>query len=233
MNLNKRVQDLAEHWGADLFGVADLSPAREAILAQGGPVVAEYPYAVSIGITLPHSIVNQLSQRAACAIAVSYGHHATVIEQHLDVVGLQVCGFLQKEGFNVMPIPAAQQVDDERICAVFSHKLAAHLAGLGWIGKSGLLVTPEVGPRVCWTTVLTDAPLALTGEPLDERCGQCVKCVSICPVSAFTGRAFREDEPREVRFDARKCVRYFAKMEEDGGRAVCSLCLYVCPYGSK
>ena len=233
MNLNTRVQDLAERWGVDMFGVADLAPARGAILAQGGPVVAKYPYAISIGIALPYSIVNQLSQRAACVVALSYGHHAYAIEQHLDVVGLQVCGFLQREGHDAMPIPADQQVDDARICAVFSHKLAAHLAGLGWIGKNCLLVTPEIGPRVCWTTVLTDAPLAITGGPMDERCGECVKCVKVCPVSAFTGRAFREDEPREARFDASKCERYFAKMEEDGDRAVCSLCLYICPYGSK
>ena len=71
MNLNKRVQDLAERWGADMLGVEDLAPARGAILAQGGPVVAKYPYAISIGIALPHSIVNQLSQRAACAVALS------------------------------------------------------------------------------------------------------------------------------------------------------------------
>ena len=68
---------------------------------------------------------------------------------------------------------------------------------------------------------------------MDEQCGECVECVEVCPVSAFTGRAFREDEPREARFDAHKCDRYFAKMDEDGGRAVCSLCLYVCPYGNR
>jgi epoxyqueuosine reductase len=231
MNLDARVQGLAERWGADLFGVADLSPARGAILAQGGPVVAEYPHGISIGIILPHSIVNRLPQRAECAIAASYGHHAIAIEQHLDVVGLQVCGLLQREGHRAMPVPADLLVDDERICALFSHKLAAHLAGLGWIGKNCLLVTPEVGPRVCWTTVLTDAPLAITGEPMDERCGECDECVRICPVSAFTGRAFREDEPREARFDAGKCERYFAMMEKDGDPATCSLCLYVCPHG--
>jgi epoxyqueuosine reductase len=232
MNLNTRVQHLAERWGANLFGVADLSPAHDAILEQGGPVVAEYPYAVSIGIILPHSVVNQLSQRATCAVALSYGHFAYATEQYLDVMSLQVSGFLQREGYRTIPIPAAQQVDDKRICAAFSHKLAAHLAGLGWIGKNCLLVTPDVGPRVCWTTVLTDAPLAITGKPMNERCAECVKCVSICPVNAFTGRVFKEDEPREARFDANKCVRYFEKMEEEDGRAVCSLCLYICPYGN-
>lgn len=233
MDLNSRIQDLAERWGADLFGVADLSLARDAILAQGGPAVAGYPYGISIGAVLPHSVVNQLSQRAQSPVAVSYGHLATVAEQRLDLVGSQVYSFLQREGYSAMPVPAAQMTDDERICGVFSHKLAAHLAGLGWIGKSCLLVTPEAGPRVCLTTVLTDAPLTITGEPMDERCGECTECVRICPVNAFTDRAFREDEPREARFDADRCVRYFSEMEENGDPSVCSLCLYICPYGNR
>ena len=133
-----------------------------------------------------------------------------------------------------MPIPAAKRVDSERICAVFSHKLAAHLAGLGWIGKSCLLVTPQAGPRARWATVLTDAPLAATGAPMDERCGECVQCVEICPMQAFTGAPFRAEEPREKRFDARKCERYFDAMKaKDTETAVCGLCLYVCPYGNK
>ncbi|UCG16502.1 MAG: epoxyqueuosine reductase, partial [Phycisphaerales bacterium] len=121
-----------------------------------------------------------------------------------------------------------------RFCAAFSHKLAAHLAGLGWIGKSCLLITPEVGPRVRWTTVLTDAPLATTGEAMDERCGDCDQCVEICPAGAVTGRAFRADEPRDARFDTSKCDGYFATMkEQDPETAVCGMCLYVCPHGRR
>jgi epoxyqueuosine reductase QueG len=234
MNLRAGLQEIAERWGTDFFGVADLGVARGAILAQGGPVVAEYPRAISMGIALSHSIVNHLPRRAERAVAVSYRSHAyDVVNQRLDLVASQVSGFLQKQGYNAMPIPASKRVDDESLCAVFSHKLAAHLAGLGWIGKSCLLVTPVAGPRVRWTTVLTDAPLAITGERLNERCGTCTRCVEICPVGAFTGRAFRDDEPREARYDASKCDRYFAQMKEkDAETAVCGLCLYVCPYGN-
>jgi epoxyqueuosine reductase QueG len=115
---------------------------------------------------------------------------------------------------------------------MFSHKMAAHLAGLGWIGKSCLLITPQVGPRVRWVSVLTDAPLEVTGEPMVEQCGSCQECVEICPVQAFTGRPFREEEPREMRYDAGKCDRYFRKMKEkNGDLAICGLCLYVCPHG--
>ncbi len=223
----------AETWGADLYGVADLAPAHDAILAQGGPAVAGFPRAISLGVGLLHAIVDQLPQRAERAVAVNYLHHSyDLVNQRLDLVASRVSSRLQREGYRALPIPASQRIDDERLYAVFSHKLAAHLAGLGWIGKSCLLVTPSMGPRVRWATVLTDAPLQVTGQAMNDRCGDCVECVSICPVKAFTGRAFAEGEPREARYEASKCDRYFAKMrEKTPGRAVCGLCLYACPVG--
>jgi epoxyqueuosine reductase len=235
MDMNYRIKEIAEKWGTDFCGVADLSLAHDAILAQGGPVIAAYPRGISVGIVLPHAIVDQLPNRTNRAVAVSYRHHGyEVINQRLDFLVSRMSSVLQREGYQALPIPAAKRVDDEQLCAVFSHKLAAHLAGLGWIGKSCLLVTTEVGPRVRWATVLTDAPLSVTGKPMEERCGSCNQCVEICPVHAFTGEVFRASEPRERRYDASKCDRYFEAMKKkDAELAVCGLCLYVCPYGKQ
>jgi epoxyqueuosine reductase QueG len=56
--------------------------------------------------------------------------------------------------------------------------------------------------------------------------------VTICPVRCFNGEPFRVSEPRERRYDARKCDRYFTSMRKKvADPAVCGLCLYVCPYG--
>ncbi len=120
-----------------------------------------------------------------------------------------------------------------RYIPAISHKLAAHLAGLGWIGKSCLLITPEAGPRVRWATVLTDAPLQHTGNAMTEQCGDCQECVKVCPVGAFTGRPFQEDELREVRYDARRCEGYHKDLEKKMGVGVCGMCLHVCPYGMR
>jgi len=236
MEMNHRLEETAEKWGADFFGVADLSSARDAILAQGGPTLAAYPWGISVGIILLHTIVDQLPERAERAVAISYRQHSyDVINQRLDLLTSNLSSLLQREGHRALPVPAAKRVDDERLCAAFSHKLTAHLAGLGWIGKSCLLVTPQVGPRVRWSTVLTDAPLQpAAGQPMEERCGVCQQCVEICPVQAFTGQPFRAHEPRERRFDAGRCDRYFAEMKaRDPETAVCGLCLYVCPYGRR
>ena len=115
----------------------------------------------------------------------------------------------------------------------FSHKLAAHLAGFGWIGKSCLLITPEYGPRVRWVSILTDAPLKATSTFIASKCGKCNVCVDSCPVDAFTGNNFERNLPREDRFDAQKCQDHFTKLETKGKLPVCGMCLYSCPYGLK
>ena len=233
MQLDYKIRITAEHEGADFFGVADLSRAADAITDQGGEMCAKYPKAVSIGIRLPQTIVDELPNRDNRAVAVNYRHAYDITNLRLDLLTSKLGSIIQQKGYNALPVPASERFDDERICAVFSHKLAANLAGLGWIGKSCLLVTPEAGPRVRWATVLTDAPLLITGEPMEVRCGECNECVEICPVSAFTGESFRENEPREERYDARKCEEYLYNADEDDDWAVCGLCIYVCPYGRK
>ncbi|MBN1686671.1 MAG: epoxyqueuosine reductase [Spirochaetales bacterium] len=225
---------LADSMGADFFGVADLSVAQHVILAQGGKEVAQYPRAVSIGLKLPNAVVDQLPQRDESPVAKLYKHHAyDVINQRLDQITSRICGFLESRGNRSFPVPAAQTVDETRLVGIFSNKMAAHLAGLGWIGKSCLLVTPEAGPRVRWATVLTHAVLEKTGDPMEERCGECAECVDICPVHAFTGRPFRAEEQRELRFEAHKCKGYLNELTETMGLGVCGMCLFVCPHGKR
>ena len=233
MELEYKIRIMAEHEGADFFGIADLSSAKDAIVDQGSPFIAEYPKSISIGIRLPDAIVDALPDRDNPAVAVNYNHIYNITNLRLDLLTSKLASIIQQDGYKALPIPASERYDDERICAVFSHKLAANLAGLGWIGKSCLLVTPEAGPRVRWSTVLTDAPLKVTGEPLEIQCENCDKCVEICPVNAFTGEPFRGNEPREVRYDARKCEEYHYNSEDHSEWNVCGLCIYACPHGKK
>ena len=232
--LEDRLDDISKELGADFYGVADISPVEEFISIQGGEGVIGYPRAISIGIILLDSIVDQLPLRFERSVAVNYKHHSyDIINMRLDIIASRLCSLIQKEGHKALPIPASERYDDERICAIFSHKLAANLAGIGWIGKSCLLITPESGPRVRLTTVLTNAPLKTTGKPLENGCGECTVCVDTCPVSAFTGEPFREEENLAVRYDARKCEKYFEIMEKAGIIPVCGLCIYNCPQGKK
>jgi epoxyqueuosine reductase QueG len=222
----------AQALGADFCGVADLTPADDLNRLLGGELTAPYPRAVSIGVALPTAIVDQLDRHEEKRVALAYRSHGyDAINVRLDQLTSRVTSILQQGGHRAFPVAASQTIDGERHHGLFSHKLAAHLAGLGWIGKSCLLVTPQAGPRVRWATVLTDAPLE-TGHPMDERCGSCTTCVEACPAHAFSGRSFREDEPREARFDVHKCYAYQRNEREHLKSILCGVCLYVCPYGS-
>ena len=233
-DINKQITELALQNEVTYVGVADLSPAHEAILEQGDPVIANYPHSISLGIAMPNDIVDQLPNRSSRLVAINYKQHSYyIINQRLDAMASVIGSFLQRNGYGVMPIPAAVRYDDERLCAAFSHKLGAHLSGLGWIGRSCLLITPEHGPRVRWTSILTNAPIQPTGHPVEQKCGNCTECVDICPVKAFNGRAFSENEPRAAHYDAKKCADYFTAMREKNQVDVCGLCVYICPWGRK
>lgn len=232
MSLNKKIYKLAQSLRIDYFGISDLSLAKDFIIDQGGNILKDFTYCISIGIALPNAIVDQLPFRSNKAVAINYHFHAyEVINARLDYNTSILGSYVQEQGYKAMPIVAAERYDRERICAVFSHKLGAHLSGLGWIGKNCMLITPDNGPRVRWASVLTDAPLRPTGSPTDEQCGDCMECVVACPVRAFYGRNFKNDEPREKRYDAKKCNDYFIQMRNRGEIDVCGMCLYACPHG--
>jgi epoxyqueuosine reductase QueG len=187
-----------------------------------------------MGIRLLDTLVDMVEDRTDRTGAALYRFNSyDTVNAALDALALRVANTIQREGYRALPVPASKRASDELIAGIISHKLAAHRAGLGWIGKSCLLVTPDHGPRVRWITVLTDAPLTPTGSPMEQRCGTCTACVDICPVQAFTGRPFHRDEPREARFDAAACDRYFRELEAGSGPVVCGLCLFVCPHGRK
>jgi epoxyqueuosine reductase QueG len=110
--------------------------------------------------------------------------------------------------------------------------MVAHIAGLGWIGKNCLLITSVYGPRIRLSSILTNAPLPATNNPIEQRCDTCRACVEICPAAAIKGRNYQFRESREERFDFRKCQSYFEELEKDTSKkAVCGMCLYICPFG--
>ena len=106
-------------------------------------------------------------------------------------------------------------------------------AGLGWIGKSNLLVTPAYGSAVRLSSLVTNAPLPVA-EPISEsRCGKCEQCVKLCPAHALTGTLWTAGMPRETLFRRIECyetqrslMREHTGIETD----LCGRCFAVCPH---
>jgi len=227
------IQELADAGGADFYGIADLQSVQSIIATDFSEMTAGYPRAIVFGITLMNTIVDQIIHQEDRSVLLAYRHHAyDVVNLRLDNIASRMGSMLQANGWRAYPVPARVTFDNERQYSIFSHKMAARLAGLGWIGKNCLLITPQNGPRVRWASVLTNAPLEASREPLPNRCGTCRQCVEICPVNAIMGRQFDLEEPRQVRLDAFKCNAHQKSMEAKHGMPVnCGLCLFVCPYG--
>ena len=227
-SLRERIEEAARAEGVDLIGYADLTPARDFICKQGGEFLAEFPRAVSIGVRLLDGIVDRLHQQDDPSVIGTYLYHIrNVVNPLLDRAALRIGEEIQRSGYTAFAIPSSLTISGREDRGVISHKLAANLAGLGWIGKNCLLITLDHGPRLRLATVLTDALLE-TGAPLPNRCGDCRDCVDICPAKAFTGVPFNPSEPREARFKFELCSKHIRARELG-----CGLCMYVCPYGRK
>jgi len=228
-NLRGKLESLANDMGSTYFGIAGLALARRPISEQGGEFLTQFPRAVSHGFVLADGIVNTLVHHKNVAALNNYWYYVyQIVNPRLDSISLMLAQSLGEAGFQAFVVPSSQTVDKTRLAGVLSHKLAAHLAGLGWTGKSALLITPEHGPRVRWGTVLTDAPLE-AGTPMEEMCHDCVACVKSCPAHAFTGQAFDKPRPRSEIFAAEACDSYLTKRE--ALHRACGMCVYICPFG--
>ena len=173
---------------------------------------------------LSDAIVDQHSPDEKIESSLYWHHIYRVVSPALDFLAQRVQRELQADGYQAFPVPSSMPYNRELLKSILSHKLAAHLAGLGWIGKSCLLITPDFGPRVRFATVLTDALLSPGGGPIDEECGKCRACIAACPVQALKGIEFQPAEPVEARFDTWIC-------EEYRRTHACGLCVARCPIG--
>lgn len=130
-------------------------------------------------------------------------------------------------------VPPAQQRNEESLEAVISYKFEAVKAGLGWIGKNGVLVTKEHGPRVRIDVVLVDAELPLSKPVEVSKCDiGCNKCISACPCNALKGKQWDISAFRESLIDYKRCNTYRRRFfKEHNRKDSCGLCIAACPVG--
>lgn len=118
-----------------------------------------------------------------------------------------------------------------KLYPLFTHKVAATCAGLGWIGRNGLLISPEYGPRLSLATVLTDAPITVDAAMKESLCGNCTLCVDHCPSQAITGDTWSREEPFPKLILTDRCKAYKENARTINNKPNCGLCIHICPYG--
>ena len=205
--------------GAKLMGAGDLTGIVEEPLTTG----------VSVAIPVPRKIVRDLQ---TAPTREYYDAYYALNAQLNDIVRAGAT-FLESRGYRAQANTTDVVKQDADWRTPLPHKTVATRAGLGWIGKNCLLVTPEYGSAVRLSSLLTDAPL-LTAVPVNEsRCGGCRVCVDSCPARALTGRLWRVGVEREEIFHKEPCKKtQTERMKRATGieTDLCGLCFAVCPY---
>lgn len=226
MDLQAELMASAAALGADACGIADLTPYRAQLTSLYGDERGQFSRAVVAAVFLPRRVVDELLQHPSHSYLTYYDTANALLNQ----VALILSNVLQKAGYDSLPIPASQRTGPAKDGGAFSHRLAAHLAGLGWIGKSCHLIHPAVGPRLRLVTVLTDAPLT-AAQPLTGRCGDCTRCADHCPAGAIKGVPWAMGDDLSQRFDFQKCDQYLTEVRQVFGKRICGRCLAICPQG--
>jgi epoxyqueuosine reductase len=133
-------------------------------------------------------------------------------------------------GTTEQPVEARPMCDDAPIL----ERAWAARAGLGFVGKNGLLIVPGVGSLLLLGEVVTTLELE-PDPPIPERCGACTRCLDACPTKAFA---------KPFVLDARKCVAYLTielrdavpePLREGIGEHLfgCDECQTVCPFNAR
>lgn len=190
--------------------------------ALGGEKAESFPnygYAVTIVKALSRAVVATITDRPG----MIYFQHYRAVNARLDQLALDAVSFIESKGAYALPVAASQSVPGQKYRGVFSHKTAAVLSGVGFVGRNNLLLHPKFGPCLRLATVLTDLPLR-SDRPRENGaiCASCGICVNACPAKALEGAP-------DGGFDAAKCSEYMKNFRDEGRGAVCGLCMKACP----
>lgn len=142
----------------------------------------------------------------------------------------RLADYVRSFGTPEHPVEARPLIDEKPVL----ERAWAVRAGLGFVGKNGMLIVPGLGSMVMLGEVVTTLELAPSGDRISERCGSCTRCLDACPTSAFAAPFV---------LDPRRCVSYLTiehagpipvALREGVGDWVfgCDDCQTACPFNA-
>lgn len=151
-----------------------------------------------------------------------------LIRKRLAKLAKNIETFVTHHSLDVIALSQRPFVDS---APVLERPLAAK-AGLGWAGKHTLIINKEEGSWFFLAELLTNIPLPITAQIVENACGDCEACLKVCPTDAF---------PRPYELDARRCISYLTienkaaipiEFREAIGNRVfgCDDCQAICPW---
>lgn len=197
-----------------------------------------FTFGISIGKRLDDKIVNKLTDGPT----IEYFHHYNNVNRQLAELTAIIQKDLSDHNIDSLPVVPTISVGSKEynkylgaLTYDISHKMVATRAGLGWIGKTDLLITREFGPRLRLVSILLRQDPGLRVKPIEKsKCGNCNICVEKCPAKAANGVKWNISTHRDIFFDAFKCREKcgeLAKQKLNIDERICGLCIEVCPVG--
>jgi epoxyqueuosine reductase QueG len=213
-----------------IFGFADLT----GLLSRK---FEGFNYGISLGRKLENSIVDNISEGPT----MEYYFHYRKVNEELALLSGRISADLNNisiENRTISPTVTTEDLDTiyfKTLRTDISHKMVATRAGLGWIGKTDLLITKKFGPRLRLTSILLKDRVIPESKSIDiSRCGTCNICVEICPAKAANGKMWDITVDREEFFDPWKCRNQcaeFGRTRLSIDARVCGMCVAACPIG--
>ena len=222
-NLTKDTIELLKDLGADVVGIGNLEELPEEV-REGLPI------GISVGIAYPPKIIEHIEKHPT----VEYLEWYERLNVQLDGIVTKGAKYLKKLGYQVCPLSRSHvSFSSKDFSSMLPHKTVATRAGIGWIGKSALLVTKEYGSALRISSLLTDAPLTVDFPINESLCGTCTRCVTTCPAGAITGENWMVNRSRHEYYDVDKC---YDKARELSSKylgeeiTLCGKCIEICPH---
>lgn len=208
--------------GATLIGFGDIT-------SFGTDITGGFPRAISIAVKYDERIVENLKSDE-----FAFYVHLNEIKSKVNNLVKIAEELIRTGGYNYRAVTDVSIKNSTQLKELkfFSHALAAAYSGLGWIGKSSLLITPEYGPRVRLATILTDANFIIATPSIQDKCGECDLCVLACPYQAIHNINWGESVSSEMLVD--RCLCYDKRrlfFSVLGRNYSCGRCIQACKFG--
>jgi epoxyqueuosine reductase QueG len=211
------LKELCRSRDAAGFGVCRLSDIRTDDFLLPAQTILDLPSAVSVALRLAPAVLGTLEDHPNQL----YEHHYRQVNFALDRLALDLATLIQNLGAQALPVAASQLVDWQNQRGHLSHKRIAVAAGVGWLGRNNLLVTPQFGAQVRLVTILTNLDLD-SDRPLERGCGTCRACIAACPAKAIGETA--------AEFKHLDCFAQLKEFQSKRyvGQYICGLCVRAC-----
>lgn len=218
-NMTDRLKGLAAYYGAGVVGVTKMKDEHyythrgRHLENHGEPVVNRHRYGIVFAVEMEKELIFKAPMQPE-AVAVTKGYIQA------SIIGMVLSYYIRELGY-----PARNHMDGNYLVIA---PLVAQDAGIGEIGRNGLLSTTASGPRVRLGVVTTDLPLVpdlRMDFGVSQLCETCGNCAKRCPAKAIpeggkTGEAGQE----RWKVDAERCYARWRELGTD-----CGICLAACP----